>query len=140
MTQQEAIIEHLKMVQGIINRLAQTSFILKGWTITVVVALLGVSLKSSSPGLGFLALLPVLVFWGLDAYYLREERLFRALYELIREDTGHITVPAFSMKTDDRCRRAVPSWSATVLAHTEVGMYLSTTIVVIAVSLALLAA
>ncbi len=137
LTDYDHAIEHLKIVQDVINRMAQTSFLLKGWMITVVVAILGVSLGGASSVLGFLALFPVFVFWGLDAYYLRQERLFRGLYELIRQDTEHVTVPLFSMKTEP-CRNAVPGWWATVFSRTEMAMYLSTAAVVLVVSLVLL--
>ena len=29
--------------------------------------------------------LPALIFWGLDAYYLQQERLYRALYDHVRK-------------------------------------------------------
>ena len=31
-----------------------------------------------------MGLVPVLIFWGLDGYFLWQERLFRALYDHIR--------------------------------------------------------
>ena len=31
-----------------------------------------------------MALVPVLIFWGLDGYFLWQERLFRALYDHVR--------------------------------------------------------
>ncbi len=126
-------IEHLKIIQGVISRMAQTSFILKGWMITIVVAVLGLSVAATNHSFGLLSLFPVLVFWGLDAYYLRQERLFRGLYELVRQDSEHATVPPFSMSTDP-CRRAVPSWWATVLSPAEWPMYLSTIVLVLVVS------
>lgn len=133
MANHESVVEHLKMVQGVINRMAQTSFILKGWMITVVITILGVSVANSNTRLGLLALFPVLIFWGLDAYYLRQERLFRGLYELIRQDTEHTTVPLFFMRTDP-CKNSVPSWWSTLFSRTEWVMYLSTTVVILVVS------
>ena len=29
--------------------------------------------------------MPVIVFWGLDAYYLLQERLYRSLYDKVRQ-------------------------------------------------------
>ena len=133
MANQESIVEHLKMVQGVINRMAQTSFILKGWMITVVITILGVSLGLSNNKLGLLALFPVLIFWGLDAYYLRQERLFRGLYELILQDPEHTTIPPFSMKTD-YCKDSVPSWWSSLFSQTECVMYLSSIAVILVVS------
>ncbi|MGB2815470.1 MAG: hypothetical protein WBC75_10370, partial [Dehalococcoidales bacterium] len=92
-------IEHLRMIQGVINRMAQVSFILKGWTVTIVIAMFGFAANTSTPWLGLLTLFPSLLFGGLDAYYLKQERLFRCLYEKVRLDPDGKIIPPFSMKT-----------------------------------------
>lgn len=77
-------IKHLEMIQAIINRLAGNCFLIKGWTITISLA--GFSLfannKSQVMFLG-LAAFAIIIFWVLDAYYLRQERLFRELYKSV---------------------------------------------------------
>src|SRR3989338_9679145 len=73
--------KHLEFIQNIISRMANNSFILKGWSVTLVTGIIGFSLVNSITHLIFLALIPALIFWGLDAYYLRQERLFRKLYD-----------------------------------------------------------
>ncbi|MCF1182441.1 hypothetical protein L0E83_03190 [Marichromatium gracile] len=89
--------EHLTLVQGVINRLAGNSFALKGWSVTLVSALLALAVSEAKLDLVVVALLPAVVFWGLDGYFLAQERLFRNLYErLIAEECK---VPDFSMKT-----------------------------------------
>jgi len=75
---------HLQMIQGVINRLSQNSFLLKGWTVVLVSALFALAAKDASPSFVYLAYLPGVAFWCLDAYYLRQERLFRALYDYVR--------------------------------------------------------
>ena len=50
-------IAHLEMIQGIVNRLSQNSFLLKGWTVVVVSGLLAVGAARTEsflglPGLG----------------------------------------------------------------------------------------
>jgi hypothetical protein len=76
--------QHLKRLdhlQGIIQRLAGNSFLFKGWAVTLVSAVLGFALKdANSLPLAYLALVPILLFWGLDAYYLALERNVRKLY------------------------------------------------------------
>lgn len=42
---------------------------------------------TANPRFLLVALLPALTFWGLDAYYLRQERLFRKLYDAVRKGT-----------------------------------------------------
>ena len=77
--------KHLEFLQLALNRMASNSFILKGWNITLIVGLFALSLKDLSSSYLYLAILPALAFWGLDAYYLRQERLFRALYNSVRK-------------------------------------------------------
>lgn len=86
--EQENRIKHLELIQTVITRMAGNSFLIKAWAVTVASALFALALKQSSaplPTFAMLALLPTLVFWGLDAYYLREERLYRALYDRVRK-------------------------------------------------------
>lgn len=110
-------IEHLRMIQGVINRMAQVSFILKGWTVTIVIAMFGFAANTSTPWLGLLTLFPSLLFGGLDAYYLKQERLFRCLYEKVRLDPDGKIIPPFSMKTQP-CEGEVGSWWRTLLRPT----------------------
>jgi hypothetical protein len=63
-------IEHLKMIQGIINRLSQNSFLLKGWGVILISALFAFISRGGNPGGFLLALIPVLIFWGLDGFFL----------------------------------------------------------------------
>jgi len=49
-----------------------------------VAALLALTAKDGNPHFAWVALLPSVIFWLLDAYYLRQERLFRALYDSVR--------------------------------------------------------
>ncbi|MCY4103420.1 MAG: hypothetical protein OXG55_09195 [bacterium] len=76
---------HLAMIQGVINRLAQNSFLLKGWSVLLISALLAVAASSSEDWILSVAFLPAVAFWGLDGYYLRQERLFRRLYDHARQ-------------------------------------------------------
>jgi hypothetical protein len=74
--------KHLDLLQGAISRMAANSFLLKGWSVTLATALLGLSAKDARPGFALLALMPILTFWGLDAYYLALEKKFRDLYDV----------------------------------------------------------
>lgn len=73
-------IKHLEFIQGIINRMNSNSFSIKGWTITIVSALLALYANSSNVTYIFIAIMPTILFWFIDAYYLRQERRFRGLY------------------------------------------------------------
>ena len=74
-------IKHLELIQTIISRMANNSFLIKGWTITISLAGFGLFANSNKTIFLFLILFSTIIFWILDAYYLRQERLFRKLYE-----------------------------------------------------------
>ena len=113
------VVKHLEMAQAIVNRMAGNSFLLKGWSVTAATALIALAAQNKNPGFASVAFLPVLGFWGLDAYYLRRERLYRRLYDEIRrvfEDPNITpTVPPFCMNTKPYLGD-VESWSQTLWA------------------------
>ncbi|WP_130411166.1 hypothetical protein [Fluviicoccus keumensis] len=74
-------IRQFELIQQIISRMANNSFLVKGWSLTLVAAIFAVAAQGNTWGLVWTALLPAFVFWGLDAFYLRQERLFRHLYD-----------------------------------------------------------
>lgn len=80
--------KHLEFAQGIINRMGQNSFLLKGWTITLVAALFALAAKDSKSSFFIVAYFPSTIFWLLDSYYLYQERLFRKVYDDIRNDAS----------------------------------------------------
>ncbi|MCP4965336.1 MAG: hypothetical protein GY926_08875 [bacterium] len=92
-----ARLEHLKMIQAVISRMAQNSFLIKGWTVTLIAALFALAAADSNPAFVIIALVPAIGFWGLDTFYLRQERLFRGLYDQVRQGVG---AADFSMVTN----------------------------------------
>lgn len=76
--------KHLEMIQGIISRMANNSFMLKGWAVTLVAGIFALAGKDTDKLYFLVAYIPVIVFWALDAYYLWQERLYRGLYEKVR--------------------------------------------------------
>ncbi|MCK9373557.1 MAG: hypothetical protein M0P91_10190 [Sulfuricurvum sp.] len=73
-------IEEVKNIQDIVKRMAANSFNVKTWAITLVA---GTLLLKGSDKHFFIAFIPLFAFWYLDAYYLRQERLFRKVYDWI---------------------------------------------------------
>jgi len=55
----------------------------------------GFAVNSDNLWLPVASFLPTLTFWGLDAYFLRAERLFRKLYGQVRQ--GNERVAPFYM-------------------------------------------
>lgn len=77
---EEPKMRHLEMIQEVISRMANNSFALKGWTVTLVAGIF--TLSGDAIGTNFWVLfIPIIIFWRLDAFYLSKERSYRALYE-----------------------------------------------------------
>ena len=76
----EYMLKEIEIIQDIIKRMAFNSFIIKGWAITLVVVTL---LLKGTEYQVWIAFIPLLVFWFLDAYFLWQERLYRKLYEWV---------------------------------------------------------
>ena len=76
--------KHLELIQGIINRMASNSFMLKGWAVSLVSGIFVLSSKDTDKLYFLVAYIPVIVFWFLDAYYILQERLYRSLYEKVQ--------------------------------------------------------
>ena len=72
----ESKIAHLQMIQAVITRMAGNSFLVKGWTVTLVTALFVLAAADANRFFVYVAYLPAVMFWALDAYFLRQERLF----------------------------------------------------------------
>lgn len=77
-------VNHLQMIQGIINRMASNSFALKGWAVTLVAGIFALASKDADKMYFLVAYIPIVIFGCLDAYYLLQERLYRALYNMVR--------------------------------------------------------
>src|SRR5262245_7708578 len=80
----EAKIKHLEFIQAAINRMDGNSFLLKGWSVTIIGSLLVVTFKEVNALYIEISLAAVAGFWLLDSYYLSRERLFIKLYDHVR--------------------------------------------------------
>lgn len=84
-------LKHLEFLQSNIARMNQCSFQMKGWTITIVSALLAIYASTiNREGNGnvafiFIGIAPSLLFWMLDTYYLQQERKLRGIYNDVAE-------------------------------------------------------
>lgn len=74
-------IKHLEMIEAIIERMSKNCFQLKGWTMTLVAAVVALSSQSSDKRFIILAFIPILGFWILDSFYLQTERRYKLLYK-----------------------------------------------------------
>ena len=117
-------IRHLEMVQRVVDRLARTSFLIKGWALTLCVATFGVALDQGEALLGLLGMLALAVFWVLDAYYLHRERCFRRLHAwLTRESGGKEHLGSFQMDYNLPGKSCLPSPVRTAISLTQSFFY-----------------
>ena len=108
-------IKHLEFIQGVINRLSTNSFLLKGWSVVLVSALFALSANNSNTHFIALAYFPAIVFWGLDGYFLWQERLYRALYDQVRN--SDVEMADFSMDVS-AVKGPTKGWVDAVLSST----------------------
>jgi len=120
----EDVSKHLEFIQGVITRMAGNSFVVKGWSITIAVALFALAARDCNPVFAILAVFPGMSFWGLDAYYLRQERLFRRLYDDVRRSPGDAnhTVDRFSLSID-KYKSEVSGWFYTLWCLPVIGLH-----------------
>ena len=76
-------VKHLEMIQAVIQRMANNSFQLKGWAVTLVGVIGALSTADDNKRFFILAFIPIIAFWGLDSYYLQLERKYTVLYKNI---------------------------------------------------------
>lgn len=103
----ESKLKHLELVQGVINRMASNSFLLKGWSVTLISALFALAAQDTNQLFIYLAYFPCVAFWSLDGYFLWQEKMYRKLYDEVTqksEDKIDFNLNAVQYKDD------VDSW------------------------------
>ena len=85
MTDDPQRVEHLKLVQGVINRMASNSMQMKTWAVSLVTAAFVFSGVSAGPHwlVGVGGCIPVIFFWTMDARYLHLEKCYIKLYDAV---------------------------------------------------------
>lgn len=93
-------IKYLEFIQNIVTRMNQNSFMIKGWTVAIVSALLALYADKENELFILISIFPVLIFMFLDSYYLWQERKFRHLYNKVLEENESKQIKLFSMNTN----------------------------------------
>jgi len=115
-------LKHLEFIQSIVSRMAANSFIVKGWSITLVAILFTLSSTSTSNGYIAISFIPVLMFWILDGFFISRERAFRSLYDHVRK--LRIDEVDFSMNISSFNKRG-NSWFYSIFSKTVSLFYIS---------------
>lgn len=122
MNTKEQIIKHLEMTQAVVNRLANNSFLIKGWSMTVLTAAILFTPKSESDSkyliLSFI--IPIVGFWILDGYFLWQERLFRGVYDDVRQQKE----TDFKMNIPAQLKKPNNKWANSIFSKTLAIFYL----------------
>lgn len=113
------LIKEIELIQEIIKRMASNSFLIKGWTITLVVATL--LLKGNNLHI-FIAFIPLVSFWILDAYFLRQERMYRELYKWVINNRHNTSDFLFDLNAY-RFKEKVTSIWGTMISSTLLCLY-----------------
>lgn len=77
-------VKQLEMIQALVTRMANYSASVKGYCLTLVVAIVGASVTLKCYGVLPVALMVVVVLALLDGRYLQNERRFRAKFDVVR--------------------------------------------------------
>ncbi|MEW4286184.1 hypothetical protein [Priestia koreensis] len=120
------------MIQNVITRMASNSFLLKGWTINLVVGLLAfANIEDMNSKYIILALIPGFFFWILDGFFIHQEWLFRALYEHtanLDENQLNFSMDIKEFKTKSR------NWCKGIFSKTLLLFYLPILVVLVMLS------
>lgn len=85
---EENKIKHLEFIQNVITRMNSNSFLIKGWTITLISALFALAAKDANGHYVLITYIVVPVFWLLDGFFVSQERQYRDLYDDVRLKTN----------------------------------------------------
>lgn len=115
--QSESIrIAHLTMLQGVIARMGTNAFTLKALSATIgsgAVAVMATA-DNPSPYYAIASAVPMIIFWLLDAQYMRIEEAYRKLYDHVRKgekiEAYSLEATPFMKDTKSVVRTAL-SWS-----------------------------
>jgi len=130
--------KEIDLIQGVINRMASNSFLLKGWLITLITVILALTKDSLlSNDLTYLSLtlcLPVIVFWYLDAFYLHKEKCYRKLYDWVIDNRKSTDDFLYSLNYK-RFKSDVKSVGHIMFMFTLIPFYGLTLIILISISI-----
>ena len=112
-------LKHLDFIQAVVTRLGNSSFLIKGWTLTIAAAFFAVVTSRQSWQIAVIGVVPLVGFWFLDGVFLRTERMFRRLYDDAR--LADTRVELLSM--DVSPYRASTTWAAAAFSRTLLIFY-----------------
>lgn len=81
---QNILHKEIDLIQECIKRMSNNSFLIKGWTVSLIAVVLALAKdKVDFFYICLILLVPVIGFWYLDSFFLRTERKYRKMYEWV---------------------------------------------------------
>jgi len=123
-------IKHLEFIQLVITRMNVNSFLLRGWSVTLVAALFAFAAKDTNLDYVLITYISTPLFWALDGYYLSQERKYRDLYDIIRdksEDKVDFNMDATITNNSKN------SWISSTFSITQIIFYGTLTVITLVV-------
>ena len=115
---------HLSIMQSVIARMAEGSRSSKTWCITIVAAILVLGAGMTNFDNLWIAYVPLVLFLGLDMYYLSLERRFRTSYNAFLQKLRNGEVNAADLYEVTPGGSPVTSWIATLTSFSIWPFYL----------------
>lgn len=82
----EEIHKEIDLIQSCISRMAQNSFMVKGWFVSIYAVILALLPERVNMLLLCVSLISSnLIFWYLDGFFLRTEKIYRKIYDWVLE-------------------------------------------------------
>ncbi|NLJ39189.1 MAG: hypothetical protein GX432_10560 [Candidatus Atribacteria bacterium] len=125
MDRETVLIKEIDVIQNIIKRMAFNSFLIKGWAVTLITVTL---LLKGDAYQNLIALIPLFIFWYLDAYFLWQERAYRELYKWVienrlKDDKLECDKYLFDMKAGKRFGKKIQTKPRIMFSETLLAFY-----------------
>lgn len=114
------LMKEAEIIQAIIKRESSESFLIKGWTVSLIVATLILQGQKMHIMISFI---PLISFWFLDAHFLQTIRRYKVLYKWVIENRLKTDEYTFDININDRFGKAVSSRPVLMFSEKLVWFY-----------------
>lgn len=124
----ESKLKHLEFIQAVIGRMSSNSFLIKGWSITLVAALFALAAENANVRYAVIAYIPIIIFWILDGFFIAQEKQYRELYKIVSLKSES----EIDFNMDASAWRGEHSWPSSIFTKTLIPFH-GTAIVVVSI-------
>lgn len=92
--------DYLSLIQGVVSRMANNAFLIKGWSISLTTAMLALAGGTKNEIFCLISIIPVLLFWWLDAFFFYQEKnivTFTIMLKVtaLKQKTSLVLIPIY---------------------------------------------